>query len=80
MCLWANHIPRIGVSPVYHVLFSEMDRWIPLEPYTYGLFVFVGEFAHICRLLLWVDSPTPVSVMLRPKAVSESVKASYKRR
>jgi hypothetical protein len=34
----------------------------------------VGEFAHRCRCLLWVDTPTPVSVMLRPKAVIVSVK------
>jgi hypothetical protein len=35
---------------------------------------FVGEFDHRCRLLLWVDRPTPVSVMLRQKAVIVSVK------
>jgi hypothetical protein len=32
---------------------------------------FVGEFAQRCRLL-WEDTSTPVSVMLREKTVSDS--------
>ncbi len=34
---------------------------------------FVGKFAHKCHLLLWVNSPTPLSIMLHLKAMGDSV-------
>jgi hypothetical protein len=48
---------------------------------TYGLMLtaqaFVGKFAYKCRPLIWVDTPTLVSVMLHPKAISDSVKEPF---
>ncbi len=38
---------------------------------------FVGKFAYKCCPLLWVDTPTLVSVMLLAKAISDSVKESF---
>ncbi len=40
---------------------------------TYRALAFVGEFTQQCCPLLWMDLPTPMSVMLRPKSVSDSV-------
>jgi hypothetical protein len=37
----------------------------------------MDKFAHKCRLLLWVNSPTPSSIMLRSKAMSDSVNYKY---
>ncbi len=41
---------------------------------TLQIVVILNKAAHKCRPLLWVAPPTPVSVMLCPKAVSGSVK------